>query len=462
MTSLRSQSGVAAATTDLIADNPRTPLTLRLNKVRAEVIQGPDRGASVEVGARRVVIGRSSGCDLVLTDQTVSAMHVELALEPNGVLVRNLGSRNGVHAGSTRIEEGVVDLGTPLLLGRSVLRMQPMEEQAEVPFAPVRRTGSLVGASLKMKIVFGLLRQYAAADAPVLIEGETGTGKELAAHAIHDLSPHAQGPYEVVDCGAIPERLVDAELFGACKGGYPGVDEPRPGVFERASGGTVVLDEIGELPVAVQQKLLGLLERGQVRRVGEDFARKVSVRVIATTNRVLAREVQAGRFRQDLFFRLTVLRLTIPPLRDRKEDIPLLVDEILGARHGFPAQWLHALTDHSWPGNVRELRNALVRAQAHARRHGTEAPIDLLVGGEGPVVEDMETARRRFERDYLKSLLTKSGHNVARAARLAGMTRQGLYRLLHRHGLGPTRAQPPAGAAMPIGGGEEGGRSGSA
>jgi DNA-binding NtrC family response regulator len=434
-------SGAPPPPTDLVGASSRSPLSLHLHKVRAEVVRGPDRGASVEIGAGRIVIGRAPACDLVLSDPTVSALHAELALEPAGVLVRNLGSRNGIHAGGTRIQEGVVDVDTQLLLGKSVICLGALEEQAEVPFSPVRRTGGLLGSTLRMKIVFGLLRQYAASDAPVLIEGETGTGKELAARALHDLSARSGGPYEILDCGAIPDQLIEAELFGVARGAYTGAIAPRPGVFERAASGTVVLDEIGELPLALQPTLLGVLERGQVRRLGDDRIRHVSCRVVATTNRVLAREVQGGRFRQDLYFRLGVLRVTIPPLRDRREDIPLLVDEYLGPHHGFPPSWMRVLVDHDWPGNVRELRNTLVRAQAHASRHGTDGALELVLGGDEPAVEAMEIARRRFEQLYLRALLAKTGQNVARAARLAGLTRQGLYRLLQRNGLGAKRGR---------------------
>jgi DNA-binding NtrC family response regulator len=422
-----------------VAGDPAAPLTISLHKVRVEVVQGPDAGAHLELGTRHVIIGRAPVCDLVLTDTTVSGMHVELALSLNGVLVRNLGSRNGVQIGSATVEEGLVEVGTCVLIGRTVLRLEPMDEGAQVPFAPVQRTGGLVGRSLKMKMIFGLIRQYATSDAPVLIEGATGTGKELAARAIHDLSPRAGGPYEILDCGAIPEHLMEAELFGVVKGAYTGAHETREGIFERASGGTVVLDEIGELPLALQPKLLGVLERGQLRRLGDTSPRKVSVRVVATTNRVLAREVRDARFRQDLYFRLTVLRLTIPALRDRKEDIPLLVEELLGGAT-FPSQWLRVLEEHDWPGNVRELRNVLERARAQAEGGGkSRGSIQLLLDG-GPNLEPIEVARKNFEHDYLRALLARAGHNVRKAAQLAGLTRQGLYGLLQRHGLRSTGA----------------------
>jgi len=429
------ERSASLAETDTIGQCSRTPLSLRLNKVRAQVVQGPDRGASVVIDTRHVVIGRTPGCDLVLSDPTVSGMHAELTLEPSGVLVRNLGSRNGIHAGGARIQEGVVDVDAQLLLGRTVIRLEPLEEQTDVPFSPLRRTGGLVGSTLKMKIVFGLLRQYAAVDSPVLIEGETGTGKELAARALHDLSRRAGEPYEILDCGAIPERLIEAELFGVTRGAYTGATSSRPGIFERAGSGTVLLDEICELPRPLQPTLLGAIERGHVRRLGDDTLRPVSCRIVASTNRVLAREVEAGHFRRDLFFRLSVLRLTIPPLRQRKTDIPLLVDEILGPRHGLPPSWVRVLSDYDWPGNVRELRNTLLRAQARARRFGTDGPPELVLGDDEPPVEDLESARRLFEQAYLRSLLARAGYRVGKAARLAGVTRQGLYRLLRRNGL---------------------------
>ena len=422
-------------TTEQVSGGGRSPLTVNLKKVRVEVVQGPDAGASAELSERHVIIGRAPECDLVLSDSTVSHMHLELALVVNGVQVRNLGSRNGVQVGAAQIEEAVIDASTCILVGRTVLRLSPMEAETRLPFAPVQRVGALIGRSLKMKMVFGLVQTYAQSDAPVLIEGATGTGKELAARAIHELSKRSTGPYEIVDCGAIPENLMEAELFGVARGAFTGADVAREGLFERASGGTVVLDEIGELPLALQPKLLGVLQRGQVRRLGETNPRSVQVRVVATTNRVLAREVQAGHFRQDLYFRLSVLRLTIPALRDRLEDIPLLVEDLLGKQNPFPAAWLRVLEQYDWPGNVRELRNVLERAKSQAP---DADGLHLLVEGDGPNIDPLDTARREFERGYLRALLQKTGHNIRRAARLAGLTRQGLYGLLQRNGMRPT------------------------
>jgi DNA-binding NtrC family response regulator len=422
-------------TTEQLAGSGGAPLTVNLRKVRVEVVQGPDRGAQIELGDKPLLVGRAPACGLVLSDGSVSWMHAELSLGLGGVQVRNLGSRNGVQVGAALVEEARVEPGTAILVGRTVLTLTATEAEAEMPFAAVQRFGGLSGRSLAMKMVFGRLQKFAEADAPVLIEGATGTGKEVAARALHQHSLRKDGPFEIVDCGAIPRHLMEAELFGVTKGAYTGADTTRQGIFERASGGIVVLDEIAELPLELQPKLLGVIERGQLRRLGESHARKISSRVVATTNRVLAREVQAGRFRQDLYFRLTVLRVSIPPLRERKEDIPLLVEQFLEGGPALPPAWLRVLEEHDWPGNVRELRNVVERARAQRAADGTPT-LDLVEAlGGGSKLPSIATARSAFEREYLRALLSRTGHNIRRAAELAGLTRQGLYGLLARNGL---------------------------
>jgi DNA-binding NtrC family response regulator len=424
-------------TTETLNGDRASPLTVNLRKVRVEVVQGLDRGAWAELGEKSLLVGRAPECGLILKDPSVSWMHAELALALNGVHLRNLGSRNGVQVGPALVEEARVEPGTCILVGRTVLSLTALVAEAQLPYAAVQRLGGLCGRSLAMKMVFGRMQKFAEAEAPVLVEGPTGTGKEMAARAIHDLSPRAAGPFEIVDCGAIPRHLMEAELFGVVRGAYTGADVTRPGIFERASGGTVVLDEIAELPPELQPKLLGVLERGAIRRLGESTSRKVSVRVVATTNRVLAREVQAGHFRQDLFFRLSVLRLQIPPLRERKEDIPLLVEEFLEGAPALPPAWLRVLEEHDWPGNARELRNVVERARAQRSSDGTPAldVADALGDGDGARLLPIAAARQGFEREYLRALLARTGNNVRRAAQLAGLTRQGLYGLLTRNGL---------------------------
>jgi DNA-binding NtrC family response regulator len=284
--------------------------------------------------------------------------------------------------------------------------------------------------------VFDVLERAARAESTVLIQGESGTGKELAAQAIHAASPRAAGPFVVVDCSALAPSLAESELFGHERGAFTGAVAARTGAFEEASGGTVLLDEIGELPLELQPKLLRALQMRQVRRVGATAYRDIDVRVVASTHRNLARMADEGTFRDDLYYRLAVVVVTLPPLRQRTEDIPLLAREL--ARQIRPnepvtldASIVAALAAYAWPGNVRELRNALER---------------LLVLGEAPEglapVSDVlayHDARRRaldaFERSYCRELLETSGGVVARAAERAGLSRQMLHRLLRRHGV---------------------------
>ena len=428
-------SAAGARTTEQIAGEAGAPLTVSLRTVRVEVVQGPDRGAWVDLGEQPILVGRAPACKLQLSDGSASWMHAELSLGLGGVQVRNLGSRNGVQVGAAVVEEARVQPGNCILLGRTVLSLQATAVDTALPFAAVPRFGGLQGRSLAMKMVFARLQQFAAASAPVLIEGPTGVGKEVAARALHEHSARADGPFEIVDCGAIPRHLMEAELFGVTRGAYTGADTTRPGIFERAAGGTVVLDEVAELPGELQPKLLGVLERGRVRRLGDSHTRTISARVIATTNRVLAREVQAGRFRQDLYFRLTVLRVAIPPLRERKEDIPQLVGEFLGGDPPLPAAWLRVLEEHDWPGNVRELRNVVERARAQRAADGSPLVDVGEALGTATHLPPLSEARHTFEREYLRALLARTGHNVRRAAELAGLTRQGLYGLLARYGL---------------------------
>jgi len=296
-----------------------------------------------------------------------------------------------------------------------------------------------------MRRLFALAQQVASADVTVLIEGETGTGKDALAEAIHQSGPRAKGPLVVVDCGAVPPNLFESELFGHEKGAFTGADRARAGCFEEADGGTLFLDEIGELPLPLQPKLLRVLESREVRRVGGSAQRKVNVRVVAATNRDLREEVNRGSFRQDLYFRLEVMRLRVPPLRERMEDVPVLAEHFRrAARADAPAlseDLLRHFANHPWPGNVRELRNAVERAvvlhdapalaAAAVEATGTEMAVDLRV----PFKDAKNALTDAFERSYLKAMLASTGGNVSEASRRADIDRVYLLKLLKKHGL---------------------------
>ena len=315
---------------------------------------------------------------------------------------------------------------------------------------------NLVGKSDRMRDVYRLLEQAAGLDITVLLGGETGTGKELAARAIHYHSTRKERRFVPVNCGALPPDLVESELFGHARGAFTGAATAKAGLFEEADGGTIFLDEIGELPLATQVKLNRVLQEREIRRVGDNVAIKVDVRVIAATHRDLKAEVQAGRFREDLFYRLNVFPIRLPPLRERAEDVPLLASHFL-EKHaramrreigGFDPEALRLLASHPWPGNVRELENAVERAVAIASGSSIlsrDLPAELAAPASshspGPALaampyrEVVEQAQDRVSREYLVALLTEFHGNVTRSAARAGLERESLHRLLKKHGL---------------------------
>jgi DNA-binding NtrC family response regulator len=425
-------------------------------RVKLVFLSGPDAGKSHVLDAGRYVLGTSSSCDYVLKDRAVSRQHLTLEVRENGVLARDMGSRNGSFCEGMRFTELEVRPGAVLKLGTSELKIVP-EDSRERVIPPSSKTsfGSLVGASRRMREVFTILERLASGDADVLIQGETGTGKEGCAEGIHASSKRSQGPFVIVDLAGIAPTLIESELFGHVKGAFTGAQSDRAGVFERAQGGTVFLDEVGELPPEIQPRLLRVLERRQVKRVGANEYRTVDVRVVAATHVDLEGAVKAGKFREDLFHRLAVLRVTLPPLRERLDDIPLLVDTVL-ARMGRPPSALSdqtraLLSQYPWPGNVRELRNVVERVvnmgeealpdispsqTVHVERPRMSGAV--VVGTpelDLPFKEAKERLIEGFERDYLKGLLERCEGNVSRASREAGIDRVYLRKLLKKHGL---------------------------
>jgi transcriptional regulator with GAF, ATPase, and Fis domain len=414
------------------------------------VLSGNAKGAAVPIG-QKLSIGKASDNGLVLSDDTVSRHHCELSRAADGVHVRDLDSTNGTRVQGARVTEAVLLPGTVLKVGEVELVLRPALRAVEMLPSDKTSFGGALGQSLTMRTIFGMLERLAPTDATVLLEGETGTGKDVLARAIWSESKRAKGPFVVVDCGAVSYSLLESELFGHERGAFTGAVAARQGAFELADGGTLFLDEIGELPLDVQPKLLRVLETKEFRRVGGNRTLKTDVRVLAATKRNLQREVQAGKFREDLYFRLAVVPITVPPLRSRREDIRLLIAHIIksnGVDLTVTNETVETLVAHDWPGNVRELRNVLDRSAYLARAAGgtelalVSLPMSAGAGGDAFQFEPGRSYREtrakydaEFERRYVKWILARHGGNVSAAARDAKMDRKHLHDMAKKHGL---------------------------
>lgn len=437
---------------------------LHLHHSRLRCVDGPDAGQTWQFEDAVIRIGARQGVDVSLTDPTVSRRHAEIVRTPMGVLLRDLQSTNGTFVGPVRIREVFLAPETRFRVGRTELVFSQEEEVIEIAPTAEDRFEGMVGAAVSMRQVFGVLQRVAPTNLTVLITGETGTGKELASRAVHARSRRSGGPFVVFDCGAAPENLIESELFGHKRGAFTGAVGDRPGVFELADGGTIFLDEIGELPLDLQPKLLRVLEQREVRRVGSSQTRAVDVRVVAATNRNLRDEVERGTFREDLYYRLAVVEFTLPPLRERLADLPLLVDHMLRTAAHNPgvrsisAQVMSILESYRWPGNVRELSNvieralpfcdtaqitldtlpdALRRARATATPAPAGEPADAAAPRPSTAALPFKDAKDQliedFERQYLVDLLERHDGNVSRAAQAAQMDRKTITRLMKKH-----------------------------
>jgi DNA-binding NtrC family response regulator len=418
---------------------------------RLLVVKGPDRGESIQIGTRAITLGSGTVCDVPLSDPTVSRRHLGVEPGPEGVVLRDLGSTNGSFVQGARFTELTLGFGTEVTVGKTVLKYVPNEEAIDLEPSEAENYGALVGRDPKLRRLFRLLDDVAATDATVLIEGETGTGKELFAEEIHRHSPRKDGPFIVFDCGAVPDELIESALFGHVRGAFTGAITDRRGAFEEADGGTLFLDEIGELSPAVQPALLRALDKQSVRPVGGTTYTRASVRVVAATNRNLRAEIAAKNFREDLYYRVAVVRMLVPPLRERPDDIPLLVEHFIrqfrtdGTLTIAPDD-LERLQHHHWMGNARELRNVIERACALS--HGSRLEIDEALeerpvrGADSGVVNvdlPFKDAKAQiidaFEREYIGALLKRHGGNLSAAARAAEIDRKHLRELLRKHGL---------------------------
>ncbi len=409
-------------------------------------------------------VGTNAANDIVLSDATASRMHAELSAEEAGVRVRDLGSTNGTWWQGSRLVEAIVSSGV-IQLGESSIAVASAAN-AQQPLAETNHFGPLVGQSAAMRALFKTLSHLASSNSTVLIQAESGSGKELVARALHQAGPRADKPYVVFDCAAVAPTLIESALFGHEKGAFTGASSRKIGCFEEAHGGTLFLDEVGELPLELQPRLLRALESREIRRVGGDKAIPIDVRLMAATHRDLARDVNRGQFREDLYYRLAVVRLRIPPLRERLEDLRLLVEHLMlqatggdEARvtellNGIDEDHWQQLRSHPWRGNVRELRNAVERSLALSHQltpnsdlrptaHKTPPALGDTAGPgadeaftlDQPFLEQKQQLLERFESRYLQAMVERHEGNLSRAAANAGIDRMYFKRLLKKYGL---------------------------
>jgi transcriptional regulator with GAF, ATPase, and Fis domain len=423
--------------------------------VKLVVLGGPSEGLERALTGS-LSVGADPGSDLCLRDRGVSRNHAEFRLRDGRVWVRDLGSRNGTRLDGVRVTEAELQLGAVVLLGETPLALYPRWHVREVDPSDEQHFGDLYGASLAMREVFAILERVAGSNATLLVEGESGTGKELVARSLHQASARAKQPYVVFDCTTVTKELAESELFGHVRGAFSGAVADREGAFRQADGGSIFLDEIGELPLELQPKLLRVLESGEIRKVGDTQQRKVDVRVVAATHRDLHAEVRRGRFRSDLLYRLSVVRVQLPPLRARPEDISIMAERLLAGQLApgskVEGRNLERLMCYSWPGNVRELRNVLTRAVALApRRDGLVSFDDLVlnlasdaaspttlgycfpgVDAPLPYKEAKQRLLAQFDDEYVQALMRRHPGNITQAAQAAELSRKHVYALLRK------------------------------
>lgn len=430
---------------DLTEPMPRKAARATPLGVVVRVEGAPAKPARLSLGRGVCTVGSAPNCDIVVQDRAVSRTHVELGAVAEGVSVTDLSSRNGTFYDGHRVEKMVLGLGSKLTIGSATLWVEAdtdsLHDGAESSEGSYR---GIVGASRAMRQLFTVLARLEGSLATILIEGESGVGKERVAHALHQGSQVAGGPFVAINCGAFPRELIASELFGHRRGAFSGAFDARAGAFESADGGTLLLDEVGELPLELQPMLLRAIELGEVRALGDDDTKRVRVRVIAATNRELEEEVGAGRFRQDLFYRLAVVRLRVPPLRERPEDIAPLAQHF-AAESGIdlPQPIIDEMSRRSWRGNARELKNAIVSYAAlgdlpsrpSSRSPELEQSIATLIDLSRPFAEQKDALTEAFAKRYLVALLEHTGGNQSEAARIAGLNRNYLGRMIAKYGL---------------------------
>ena len=422
------------------------PEVVSLRKCQLVVLEGPDKNKKITLNKNLTAIGKRENNDLVLADKTVSRNHLEIEYTSDSFLLKDMGSTNGTYLNGSKVKEAYLAPGDTIKAGNTLLEFVAFDEKISIEPSAKESFGGMAGKSRKMRQIFAIIEKIAPTHATVIIEGETGTGKDLVARAIHEHSTRRAHPYMVFDCSGVAPNLIESELFGHEKGAFTGAIRSRAGVFEAAKGGTVFLDEIGELTLDLQPKLLRALESREIRRVGANNPTRIDVRVVSATNRNLKKEIEAGRFREDLYYRMSVVKILLPPLRERAEDIPLIIQKLLaeGKFNMTPTgvkvtkvddDALKLLMRYPWPGNVRELANVMERA---------------VVLGEGPRIDLADLPARialvrpplpgerasyreavdAYRRELIVKALKQAEGNHAAAAKLLGLHRTHLFRLV--------------------------------
>ncbi len=439
--------------TELIRD-PDASIRRDLDSLALLVVDGPDAGHLCRLGSETICVGSDPEAQLVLVDGTVSRRHILARQTEAGAWIQDQDSTNGTFFGGSRVKELVLGPGATIRVGQTLLKVVPHQECLRPQPSTENNFHGVLGSSLRMREIFATLKDVATTDLTIMIEGETGTGKEVLAEAIHTESRRSAAPFVVVDCTTIAANLAESELFGHRKGAFTGATSDRNGSFEQARGGTIFIDEVGDMPAELQPKLLRAIERREFKPLGSDKTSQVDVRVIAATNRNLEEEIARGAFREDLFYRLAVITVRLPQLRERGQDLALLAGHFLSSASGgdvapvIPAESMLRFADYAWPGNVRQLRNVVERAFALHRAEPFDMEVFIaelargigesnarLSGGHEPFKQAKSRVVDSFEQAYLSDLIQRHGGNVSRAAREARLDRHHLRDLLTKHGI---------------------------
>jgi DNA-binding NtrC family response regulator len=439
------------------------PEVISLRRCQLIIVEGEGKGQKYTLTKNVTKIGKKEDNDLVISDNTVSRHHAEIEYKADSFLLRDLDSTNGTYVNGTRVKEVYLAPGDRIKIGRVLLEFSAFDERVKIEPYPKSEFGKLVGTSIKMRQIFTILERISPTLATVIIEGDTGTGKDLVAQAIHEHSTRKNQPFVVFDCSAVAPNLIESELFGHEKGAFTGAIRSRRGAFEEAKGGTIFLDEIGELSLDLQPKLLRALEQREIKRVGSNVPIKIDVRVICATNKNLKKEVEEGRFREDLYYRLSVVKIRLPSLAERPEDIEPLIERFLktgkfnmleGGRLKVTKvddEAIKMLKRYTWPGNVRELLNVIERAVSFAEGDTlTKSHLDfvfsemeqeeeyterLVTPTDVPFKEAKQRLLDAFEKEYLIDLLKRNKYNISAAAREAKIDRKHIRNLLKKHNI---------------------------